>query len=173
MPDQVTKSDLLQALRDGEKDALDKLSALPEDAFDKGCYENGWNARQILAHITAIEWTYPKLIDVAKSPPAPKAEDKPKEAKPPTKTASGGINSYNDRSIARYEGVSAKNLIEEFKKNRATTIKTIEAEDDDTFLKPVKSAGGITGPLGYVMNLVAVMHVGGHVNDIVSGATSQ
>lgn len=126
-----------------------------------------------LAHITAIEWTYPKLIDVAKSPPAPKAEDKPKEAKPPTRTAGGGINSYNDRSIARYDGVSAKDLIEEFRKNRATTISTIDAEDDETFLMPVKSAGGVSGPLGYVMNLVAVMHVGQHVSDIVTGTAQQ
>ena len=172
MPDPVTKSDLLQALRKGEKDALDKLSALPADAFDKGCYENGWNARQILAHITAIEWTYPKLIDVAKNPPAPKTDDAPKEAKPAHKPASGGINSYNDRSIARYDGVSAADLLEEFKKNRATTIATIEAEDSETFLLPVKSAGGITGPLGNVMNMVAVMHVAGHVHDIVKGASA-
>jgi uncharacterized damage-inducible protein DinB len=172
MPDPVTKPQLLEALRKGEKETLEKLEGLPAEAFDRGCYENGWNGRQILAHITAIEWTYPKLIDVARTGPQPKAEgEKPREDKPAHKPASGGINSYNDRSIARYEGVSAKDLLEEFRKNRANTIATIEATDDDLFLQPVKSAGGITGPLGYVMNLVAVMHVSGHVNDIVNSAS--
>lgn len=167
----ITKPQLLEALRKGEKEALDKLSSLPADAFERGCYENGWNGRQVLAHITAIEWTYPKLIDVARSGPQPKSEDKPKDEKPPTRAASGGINSYNDRSIARYEGVGAEDVLKEFRKNRATTIEAIEATDDDLFLQPVKSAGGITGPLGYVLNLVAVMHVAGHVDDIVQSSS--
>jgi hypothetical protein len=170
----ITKAQLLESLRKGEKETLDKLSTVPADAFDRGCYENGWNGRQVLAHITAIEWTYPKLIDVARggAKPAEKAPEKPKDEKPPQRTASGGINSYNDRSIARYEGVGAEALLEEFRKNRATTIEVIEATDDDLFLQPVKSAGGITGPLGYVMNLVAVMHVAGHVDDIVKSASA-
>lgn len=170
----VTKSQLLESLRNGEKETLDKLSSLPADAFEQGCYENGWNGRQVLAHITAIEWTYPKLIDVARGggQSGEKAPDKPKDEKPPERKASGGINSYNDRSIARYDGVGAKELIAEFRKNRATTIEAIEATDDDLFLQTVKSAGGITGPLGYVLNLVAVMHVSGHVNDIVQSASA-
>ena len=170
----ITKAQLLESLRKGEKEALEKLSAVPPDAFDRGCYENGWNGRQVLAHITAIEWTYPKLIDVARGSGklAEKAPEKAKDQKPPQRPASGGINSYNERSIARYEGVGAEALLEEFRKNRATTIEVIEATDDDLFLQPVKSAGGITGPLGYVMNLVAVMHVAGHVDDIVKSASA-
>jgi hypothetical protein len=164
-PDTITKPQLLAALRQGEKDALDKLSALPAERFEEGRYENGWNGRQILAHITAIEWTYPKLIDVARGGDKP-AQKNP-DAPPPTRPATGGINSYNDRSIERYADTSAKELLEIFRKNRATTIAAVEATDDDLFLQQVKSAGGIRGPLGYVLNLVAVMHVAGHVNDIV------
>jgi hypothetical protein len=167
-PETVTKPQLLAALRQGEKDAIDKLSRLPAERFEEGRYENGWNGRQILAHITAIEWTYPKLIDVARGADRP-AEKKP-DSPPPTRTASGGINSYNDRSIERYADTSAEELLEVFRKNRATTIAAIEAADDDLFLQEVKSAGGIRGPLGYVLNLVAVMHVTGHVNDIVGAA---
>ncbi len=160
----VTKQELLAALKQGEKDAVERLSSTPPERFDAGVYENGWNGRQILAHITAIEWTYPKLIEVARGGERP-AEKKP-DAPPPTRQATGGINSYNDRSIERYVDTSAAELIEIFKKNRAATIATIEATEDELFLQQVKSAGGIRGPLGYVLNLVAVMHVAGHVNDI-------
>lgn len=161
----ITKPQLLAALRRGEKDVIDKLSGLPAERFEAGRYENGWNGRQILAHITAIEWTYPKLIDVARGAEKP-AEKKP-DSPPPTRTASGGINSYNDRSIERYADNSAEELLEIFRKNRAATIAAVEATDDDLFLREVKSAGGIQGPLGTVFNYVAVMHVTGHVNDIV------
>jgi hypothetical protein len=161
----ITKPQLLAALRQGEKDIIDKLSGLPAERFEEGRYENGWNGRQILAHITTIEWTYPKLIDVARGADKP-AEKKP-DSPPPTRTASGGINSYNDRSIERYADTSAAALLEIFRKNRATTIAAVEATDDDLFLQEVKSAGGIRGPLGTVFNYVAILHVAGHVNDIV------
>ncbi|MEO8457153.1 MAG: maleylpyruvate isomerase N-terminal domain-containing protein [Chloroflexota bacterium] len=171
MADAITKAELLDKLREGEKSLVDQLSKLPATAFDGGVYENGWNGRQILAHIAAIEWTYPKLIDVAKSPPAPKpaATEKPKTDLP-TRAAGGGIDSYNDRSISRYADKSAQELLEIFRENRKTTIATIEAEDDAVFAMPVKSAGGITGPLANVINMVAIMHVSGHVNDIVKGS---
>ncbi|HEY8768407.1 MAG TPA: maleylpyruvate isomerase N-terminal domain-containing protein [Dehalococcoidia bacterium] len=164
-PETITKPQFLAALRQGEKDTIDKLSRLPAERFEEGRYENGWNGRQILAHITAIEWTYPKLIEVARNADAP-TEKKP--SSPPTRTASGGINSYNDRSIERYADTSAEELLEIFRKNRATTIAAVEAADDDLFLQEVTSAGGTSGPLGTVFNYVAVMHVAGHVNDIVS-----
>jgi Mycothiol maleylpyruvate isomerase N-terminal domain len=163
----ITKPQLLAALRQGEKDLIDKLSHLPAERFEEGRYENGWNGRQILAHITAIEWTYPKLIDVARNADAP-ADQKP--AAPPTRAAGGGINSYNDRQIERYAGATVDELFEVFRKNRATTIAAVEATDDGLFLREVKSAGGIQGPLGVVFNYVAVLHVQTHVNDIVGAA---
>lgn len=170
----ITKPQLLEALRQGEKEVLDKLAKVPAEAFERGCYENGWNGRQVLAHIAAIEWTYPKLIEVARSAANSQAQptDKPKDVKPPQRAASGGIASYNDRSIERYASSSVQELIDVFKTNRATTIAAFEGADDDLFGQPIKSAGGITGPLGYVMNLVAVMHVAGHVNDIVQSASA-
>ena len=169
MADFVTKQQLLEALRGGGTDLVTKLSAIPAARFEDGCYENGWNGRQVLAHIASIEWTYPRLLDVARE------GDKPKEAKaessaPPQRTATGGIDNYNQRQIERYAGATVDELIDTFKTNRANTIAAIEAADDDLFQKKVKSAGGIPGPLGTVLNYVAVMHVSGHVNDIVEAA---
>ncbi len=167
-PETITKPQLLAALRQGERDTIDKLSRLHAERFEEGRYENGWNGRQILAHIAAIEWTYPRLIDVARSTDAP-SQKKP-DSQPPTRAASGGINSYNDRSIERYTDTSVAELLDVFRKNRATTIAAVEATEDGLFLRQVKSAGGIQGPLGTVFKYVAVMHVAGHVNDIVSAA---
>ena len=47
------------------------VSSLPPARLEEGRYENGWNGRQILAHIASIEWSYPRLIDIARTPPAP------------------------------------------------------------------------------------------------------
>lgn len=169
MPDNVSKEQLLDSLRASEAEILDLLATIPRDKFDQGCYENGWTLRQVLAHVTAIEWTYPRLIDVARTPPAPRAEASP-DAAPPQKKAAGGINDYNERSIARYAGASIDELIGAFKENRAKTIAAIEATEPELFDVHVKSAGGVPGPLGTVLNYVAIMHVQSHIGDIASAA---
>ena len=117
----VSKSQLVATLRSSGEELLSKLEGLPEDALEAGCYENGWNGRQVLAHIAAIEWTYPKLIDLARNGPPEKKPDAPATSRP----AKGGINSYNDRQIERYADNTVAELLDIFRKNRATTISTI------------------------------------------------
>ncbi len=162
----VSKSQLLASLRSSGEELLSKLEGLPPEALDAGCYESGWNGRQVLAHIAAIEWTYPRLIDLARNGPPEKKPEAPATSKP----AKGGINSYNDRQIERYADATVAELLEIFRKNRETTISTIEATEDELFATEIKSAGGIKGPLATVLNMVAVMHVGVHVNDVLDSA---
>jgi hypothetical protein len=164
----IGKEQLLTNLRNSGSEFVEKLRPLDAAKFEEGRYENGWNARQILAHVAAIEWSYPKLIDLARdtqSAPPPR----PSEA-PPQRTAQGGINSYNDRMVERYADASVAELLDVFERNRAATIEAVEAADDDLFHVKIKSAGGIPGPLGTVMNYVAVLHVRTHLNDILGPA---
>jgi uncharacterized damage-inducible protein DinB len=160
----VSKSELLEALRTSESEVLDQLKNLPAEEFEKGRYENGWNARQILAHMASIEWTYPRLIDLAKQPPS---AESPGEA--PTKKAKGGIGSYNDRQVEKRAGATVEELLAEFETNRQATIKAVEEQNDETLSKEVTSAGGFNGPLAQVLHWVAVDHIRIHLNDIVNG----
>ncbi len=180
-----SKAELLEMLRASGDDAVRQLRALPEAAFAAGRYENGWDGRQILAHIASIEWTYRRLIDVARQAPAQQTTDAPQttssgqqsdggvrrtsEAEAeglPTRPAAGGIDAYNERQVEKRTGASAAELIDEFARNRAQTIAAVEAADEALFPAPIRSAGGITGPLGGVLRAVAVEHVIGHVGDI-------
>jgi len=173
-PQPPTKPELLAALRDGAADALARLRALPPAEFERGRYESGWNGRQILAHIASIEWTYPKLIDVAKEVAPPRSGEGPgvgSAAGPPTRIAQGGILSYNDRQVAKRAEASVAELLAEFEQNRAATIAAVEGVDEALLAKEIRSAGGITGPLAGVINAVAVLHVQAHVNDIVGAAS--
>ena len=51
--------------------------------------------------------------------------------------------------------------------NRDATIEAVEQADEALLQVHIRSAGGIPGPLGRVIYFVAVVHVAGHVNDIV------
>ena len=176
-----SKAELLDALRVGEQEALAKLDALSPETFEIGRYESGWNGHQILAHFASIEWTYPRLLDMAtqassNSEPPPAggtsvdATASQPEAMRSTGGMQGGIDGYNQRQVEKRAQASVAELLEEFQRNRAATISAVESVDESLLLTPITSAGGISGALTQVIMAVAVEHVRGHVNDIVGSS---
>ena len=161
-----SKAQLIETLRSTGAETAARLRSLPPEAFEQGRYENGWNGRQILAHIASIEWTYPRLFDLARE------ASTPRPAAPPGATASrgmqGGINDYNERQVEKRAGATVAELIDEFETNRAATIAAAESAGEALFSTPIRSAGGITGPLASVLTAIAVLHVIQHVNDIAA-----
>jgi uncharacterized protein (TIGR03083 family) len=155
-----SKAELLAALRSSRDEVLALVRGLPPERLEEGRYENGWNGRQILAHIASIEWTYPRLIDIARTPPAPADQSLP------TRTMKGGNDAYNDRQVAKRASLSVAELLAEFEANRTATIRAVEAAPDGLFAVPIRSAGGVVGPLATVFHQVAVAHVLGHAKDI-------
>lgn len=163
-----TKAELLAELRAGGDEVVRIVGALSPERLEEGRYENGWNGRQILAHLASIEWTYPRLIDLAREAPPADAQSSTAShsGDPPTRTMRGGNDAYNERQVARRAHLAVADLISEFQRNRAATIRAVEAADEDLFARPIRSAGGRTGPLATVFHEVAVQHVLGHARDI-------
>ena len=139
------------------------MRALPPAALEQGRYESGWNGRQILAHLASIEWTYPRLLDIAREAGAPKPEA---AGELPTRTMRGGNDAYNARQVAKRAHLSVAELLEEFERNRAATIRAVQEADETLFAREIRSAGGVTGPLARVFQEVAVQHVLGHARDV-------
>jgi hypothetical protein len=167
-----TRAELLEALRASAREVVTGLSGQPVDVFKSGCYENGWTRRQVLAHVASIEWTYARLIDLAAGGGTPQGDKAgaPQTAAsgPPQRPAQGGINDYNQRQVDKLSDASVPELIDLFRKNRAATIAAVEGVSDSLLAQPVRSAGGLSGPLGVVLDMVAVQHVRGHVRDILA-----
>jgi uncharacterized damage-inducible protein DinB len=163
----MSKAQLLEALRTSRDEVLAALRALPPQRLEEGRYENGWNGRQILAHLASIEWTYPRLIDIAREAPAGTST-----VSPPTRSMRGGNDDYNARQVAKRDHLAVTDLLAEFEQNRAATIRAVEAADDALFAVPIRSAGGVTGPLAQVFHQVAVNHVLAHARDILGRGTS-
>jgi hypothetical protein len=175
MTDVMTKQQLIDALRSSGDKVTSTLPGISESDLERGRYENGWNARQILAHIASIEWTYPRLIDLARGTRAERPAAPASAPTRPAPTASGQpgmasgspqILSYNDRQVEKRTGASVAELVAEFEKNRAATIAAVESADETLLSKEITSAGGAQGPLATVFNFVAVLHVLDHLADI-------
>jgi uncharacterized protein (TIGR03083 family) len=166
-----SRAELLEALRASRDAVIRTVRALPPERLEEGRYENGWTGRQILAHLASIEWTYPRLLDIAREAPAaaPTGAASGGAAEPPTRTMRGGNDAYNERQVAKRAHLSADELLAEFERNRAATIAAVEAAEEALFARPIRSAGGVTGPLASVFYQVAVAHVLGHASDIAGG----
>jgi hypothetical protein len=168
-----SKEQLIQALKSSEKVLLESLRALPAGELEKGVYESGWNRRQILAHVASIERSYPQLIAIARGDlamPEPAGTDQRSTQEPYRPSMAGPIHAYNQRQVDKLTDASAAELLALFEKNRAATIAAVQAEGDALFEKEVRTTGGLVGPLGEVLERVAVDHVRGHVDDITGAA---
>lgn len=165
-PQTPTKRDLIAALRASGEEAIATIRGLPPAAFTRVRYADGWTGKEIIAHLAAIEWTYPRLIDLARRA---ESEGAPSEAGA-SASPSGGIDAYNARQVAKRASMPLDQLLDEFARNRAATIAAVEAADDALLAVPIRSAGRISGPLGDVLRWVAVDHALGHVRDIAAGA---
>lgn len=159
-PTSPTRDELVEALRASGDEFVTTLRALAPERFEEGRYESGWNGRQILAHVAAIEWTYPRLLEIPGQAAAASGE-------PPTRTAQGGIDAYNARQVEKRAELPVGELLEEFRRNRATTIAAVAGAPAELFGAPIRSAGGVTGPLGLVIESVAIRHILGHMRDII------
>jgi hypothetical protein len=164
-----TKAELLEMLRTSGREAVEKLRVQPAASWTEGRYENGFNAREILAHLASIEWAYPRLIDLARGGPPPEKaapQSPPAGVTPPSGAGTPQILNYNERQVAKRADATVEQLLDEFEQNRAGTIAAVEVADEALFQVQVTSAGGAKGPLAGVMRYVAVEHVKQHVRDI-------
>ena len=161
MADLVTKEQLLEDMRSSRDRLLEVVPAMPAEHWTEARYEEGWTARDILAHVASIEWTYPRILDLAdkaKEPEPPKVE--PPKHRPP------GFGDYNQRQVAKRADATVADLLEEFERNRAATIAAVEAAHEDLLRERVRSAGGVEGTAAEVLNYLAVIHLNAHLDDL-------
>jgi hypothetical protein len=157
----LSKATLVERLRSGRDEVVSTVEAIDLATLEQGRYENGWNGRQIIAHIAAIEWTYARLIEAARDAGAATGQAERAEA-----PARGGIDAYNARQVAKREQNSVAQLVAEFGRNRNALIALVEATNESLFDAPVRSAGGRSGALGQVLEEVAIGHVRQHLADL-------
>ncbi|HET7737888.1 MAG TPA: hypothetical protein VFK32_04875, partial [Tepidiformaceae bacterium] len=153
----ATKAEVLAALLANRDDVLSKLRAASAAGLEAGRYENGWNGREILAHVASIEWTYRNLVEIARQarnadPAVARAEG----SGLPTREMRGGNDAYNARQVERRAGATVPELIDEWERNREMTLAAAEGADEALFAVEIRSAGGVPGALGDVLLAVTI-----------------
>jgi uncharacterized protein (TIGR03083 family) len=153
--------ELLSELRATRDEVLAALRELDPDRLDGSVYEDGWDARQLAAHLSSIEWTYPRLLELPEASGA--ARGAPRDSR--------GIDDYNRRQVDKRADVSLADLIAEFERNRAATIAAVESAPPEMLSRTVRTTGGTVGTLSDVIRFTAIEHVRTHLRDL-TGRTS-
>lgn len=160
-----THEELLAALREDAGRLPEVVGAIGEGDLERGVYENGWSARELLAHLAAIEWTYPRLIERAAAPGGSDGS---------SDSSSGGafdMDAYNARQVAKRAEAGIGELLEEFGRNREATIEAVANADAALLDRATRSAGGVEGTLLEVLIGVTVGHVREHMADLAGAGT--
>src|SRR5438128_3668042 len=121
MKSAISKQELLDNMHAVAREFVDAVRRFPEEEWSQGRYEEGWTAKDILAHVASIEWTYPRLLELAEvRPQHPETERRPR----------GLVDDYNRRQVDKRKETAVEELLVEFQRNRASTIAAVEDADE-------------------------------------------
>ncbi|MCH7484855.1 MAG: DinB family protein [Chloroflexi bacterium] len=155
----ASKDGIIEGIRQVQAEAARIASAMPEDAWDKGVYENGWNARQILCHV-ALSANVPAFLIAAANSPEP--------AKMPG--GSGNMDDYMDSQVAMRMEKPVSEIVKEINSTYEQAINVVQATPDELLAKQIRTPWQTEGELGaLILDEDIRAHVMVHLADI-SGA---
>lgn len=156
----VTVETLQVGLAQSRDELIRGVNGADEAIWSRTAFDAGWTRRDLLAHIASIEWTYPRLLEMAEKA---RNGNEPRAATP-----ASNLDAYNQAQVEKRKAVSIQDLLEEFSRNRARTIAAVAAVDDPDLWKVcVRAAIGREGPLLEIMWFAAVEHVRGHLVEML------
>jgi len=159
----MNRDELVQDLRDSGSEALAAMMAVPESALERGCYEQGWTVRQIMAHVASMEFAYRRLPELARGS---------RDAQTTTGGGRFDMDGYNARQVEKRKSTPPAELAEEFRRGRGALVVLIADTEAELLDTPVRTAGGVTGSLGQAIQETAVSHVRTHSSDFARAAGS-
>jgi len=154
-----TKDDILKALRESQKEIEEVASSLPEAAWSTGVYENGWNTKQLLCHLTESSGVAAFLVGMAQAP-----------------SGGGGmpagfdVDAWNGQRVAALQDKPLPELLGELRANTERNIAAVQAAPDDLMSKHIKAPWDVEGPLADVIVRSVREHGGMHLADLRSAA---
>jgi hypothetical protein len=154
-----TKDDILKALRESQREIEEVASSLPEAAWSTGVYENGWNTKQLLCHLTESSGVAAFLVGMAQAP-----------------SGGGGmpagfdVDAWNGQRVAALQDKPLPELLGELRANTERNISAVLAAPDELYSKHIKAPWDVEGPLADVIVESIQGHSATHLVDL-RGAT--
>ncbi len=157
----ASKRGIIEGIRQVQAEAARIAAEMPEDAWDKGVYERGWNAKEILCHI-ALSANVPAFLIAAANSPEP--AQMPGDA--------GDIDDFNESQVAMRMEKPVSEILTEINRTYEQAVNVVQATPDELLAKQITTPWQTEGELGaLILDEDIRDHVLVHLADI-SGATA-
>lgn len=147
---------VLACLRDLREQIETTVQAMPEDAWDSGVYESGWNARQLLYHIASTSGAASFILMMSKLP----KQDGP----------AFDNDAFNRDEVVLREGRAPTDVLDEIRANIQRDIQAVEAAPDEQLQQQWVAPWGSVGSVAEIIVHAVEDHSGEHLNDLRSAA---
>ena len=156
----ATKDEIVSTLQNLQQQIEQAASNLPEQAWSTGVYGDGWNARQILAHMASMSGVAGFLLNMASAPAGTGAGI----------GADFNVDEFNRMQIAAREGKTPADLVNEIRDSFERDISTVRAAPDDLIRKHYRAPWDAEGEVGDIIVGSLNNHMGLHLADLRSVA---
>jgi hypothetical protein len=152
----ATKTQIIDRMQALQREIEQAVSTIPEEAWARGVYEGGWNAREILAHMASTSGTAGFLLGMARMSSAP------------TLGGSYDENAFNAQQVASRAKNSTSELLDEIRRNIQLGVDSVQSAPDDLISKHFRAPWGVEGEVGDVIIESLEGHLGMHLTDLKS-----
>jgi hypothetical protein len=156
----ASKDEIVTRIQDLQAQIEQTVASLPEQAWQAGVYEGGWNARQLLAHIASTSGTAGFILGMARASTAPSLGGSYDE------------NTFNAQQVAAREGKSVNDILGEIQGNFERGINAVHEAPDDLLTWQFRAPWGIEGEVGDVIVMSLEGHLGMHLADLRAATLS-
>jgi hypothetical protein len=159
----TTKEDVREALQ-GFLSALEEIvEKLPPAEWERGVYENGWNAKQILAHMASTAGIAGFVLTLARTGPVVGRREGDSDF---------DNDAFNAQQVTAREKKTVEALLNEIRDTLHRDGQVVTAAPDQLLASAYEAPWGEKGTVAYIIAESFNRHLGGHVNDLKSAVAS-
>lgn len=153
----TTKEDVLEALEGFQAAVRELVETLPESEWERGVYENGWNAKQILAHMASTAGIAGFVMTLARTGPVVSRREGDSDF---------DNNAFNAQQVIAREKKTVEGLLNEIRDILHRDTQVVIAAPDQLLASDFEAPWGDRGTVAYIIADSFNRHLGGHVNDL-------
>ena len=158
----TTKENVLGAL-EGFQSAVEELvETLPQSEWERGVYENGWSAKQILAHMASTAGVAGFVLTLARTGPVVGRREGDSEF---------DNDAFNAQQVTAREKKTVQALLNEIRDTLHRDMQVVMAAPDQLLASDYEAPWGEKGTVAYIITDSFQRHLGGHVDDLKASVT--
>jgi uncharacterized protein (TIGR03083 family) len=148
------KRDVINCLKNARDEVVSVAEGANEAGWSSGTYEDGWTARDVLAHLASTSGAANFILTLARAGGGASGP------------ASFDGEAFNREQVAMRKDRSVDQLLDEIRANIERDIQAVESADEGLMQAHYAAPWGAEGTVAEVIINSVNGHLGGHIADL-------